>query len=87
MQEGIENYCKKCKWYKKDTFCKAYPDGIPKPIADGDLIHDTPWMQSDRPYVFEEKKSYTVSFDEKTSYEVADEREETNKKGRPKKIW
>ncbi len=63
--DGIEKYCKNCKWYKRNIYCKAYPDGIPEKIITGELVHDTPWIQADRPFIFEKKKvkEETPSFD------------------------
>ena len=44
--------CNKCKHYKKDGTCKAFPKGIPEEILRGDFIHTKPFT-GDHGIVFE----------------------------------
>jgi len=35
--------CRRCKHYRGDQSCDAYPDGIPKKLWTGDILHSKPF--------------------------------------------
>lgn len=47
--------CQRCIHYKHNDTCAAFIDGIPKPILDGDVLHDKPYP-NDQGILFSPKK-------------------------------
>ena len=49
---AVPEQCAKCRFYSERTKCRAFPEGIPKPILNGSHDHRKPYT-NDRGFRFD----------------------------------
>jgi len=47
--------CNDCKHNNRDGTCKAFPDGIPKDILTGKILHNKPFAGQKGKYIYEKE--------------------------------